>query len=328
MKRKKPEKTASTVIKYTAKRQGRKRNNCTKRELLTFAAEDPFILRNVIPMLHAMGFTEDDTIRHVPRDGLLAWMILWFSHFMTARGVYDRGSGMLALPQWLLIAYLRKTFTRHIATLKNKAARPLHYEAEKARRQEMAAQRRRVTRRSTVSPCPIKEDLLEAWRHVRDSKESLIRFGSMVQDLECYVDNTLRFDSSGRISGRNSGVKGWLRKNLPELAEHYTSVMRYKAAAKKLRQVVGLVDPTPVTAVFGEISMGEVPSVEVVRARAVYLEVVDGVPDVAARIMARIDALCDPERMDEAATLRSWREKYFHEITVRRKSMWWRRMVS
>jgi hypothetical protein len=50
------------------------------------------------------------------------------------------------------------------------------------------------------------------------------------------------------------------------------------------------------------------------------------VPDVAARVMARIDALCDPERTDEAATLRSWREKYERAITVRRKNSWWKRL--
>ena len=239
----------------------------------------------------------------------------------------------------------------------------------------MAAERRRVTRRTTTSPCPSKENLLEAWRHVRDSKESLVRFGSMMQDLECYVDNSLRFDRAGRIVGRNAGVKGWLVENAPEMATHYTSVIRYKAAAKKLRQIVGLADPTPVAEVLGAktgstvrdkndrggdlcnygaeksygagmISLGNAggrgartdqasgtggkdsPPVEVVRARAVYLEVMDGVPDVAAQVMARIDALCDPERMDEIATLRSWREKYATAITVRRKDSWWRRLTA
>ena len=226
----------------------------------------------------------------------------------------------------------------------------------------------------------------------------------MMQDLECYVDNSLRFDHAGRIVGRNAGVKGWLRDNLPELAEHYTSVIRYKAAAKKLRQIVGLADPTPVAMVLGTVRPSQMkakeegymcnygaekhvrnatatrahenaaewdggtsvnaeqgvtaeqgvaaeqggraedlteqekrtreagkdisPPVEVVRARAVYLEVMDGVPDVAAQVLARIDALCDPERTDEAATLRSWREKYESAITVRRKDLWWRRMTA
>ncbi len=363
-----------------------RRRGCTEREMWAFAEEDPSILCDVVPALHALGFGEEDVIRHVPHDGILASLLLGFSRLMTAResaltGRSYGGSAILALPPLVALAFLHRALSRRIAALRNKAARPMHYEAEKARRRAMAEERRRVRRRETTSPCPAREALLEAWRHVRDSKESLVRFGSMMQDLECYVDNSLRMDEYGRIVGRNAGIKGWLRENLPELAKHYSMVMRYKAAAKKLRQVVGLADPMPVAAVLagktdgqggdarkgaadrnkgegeacnhgaekfndgGEIRTdgfhdvvhsctehlrrgGEAPPVEVVRARAVYLEAMEGVPDVAARVMARIDALCDPERLDEAATLRSWREKYEREITVRRKESWWRRLTA
>ena len=342
-----------------------RRNGCTEREMWAFAGDDPSILRDVVPALHSLGFGEEDVVRHVPHDGPLACLLLGLSRLMTARfsprgGAFGDGSGVLALPPLVALAFLRRALSRRIAALRNKAARPMHYEAEKARRRALAAERRRVRRRTTTSPCPAAEALLEAWRRVRDSKESLVRFGSMVQDLECYVDNSLRMDGRGRIVGRNAGVKGWLRENLPELAEHYSSVMRYKAAAKKLRQVVGLADPTPVAAVLADGSHGAegndgggcdhgaenifggegesgdgsggrgagTPPVEVVRARAVYLEAMEGVPDVAARVMARIDALCDPERLDEAATLRGWREKYEREITVRRRESWWRRLIA
>jgi hypothetical protein len=361
-----------------------RRRGCTEREMREFVDDDEFVLCDVVPALHALGFTEDEVIRYVPHDGVLAALVLGLSRFMTARSPYSRGSGILALPPWLMMAFFRRMFTRRIAALRNKAARPAHYEAEKARRQAMAEERRRMSRRMTTSPCPTREALLDAWRHVRDSKESIVRFGSMMQDLECYVDNSLRFDEYGRIVGRNAGVKGWLRENLPELAEHYCSAIRYKAAAKKLRQIVGLVDPTPVAAVLGDdgahcageeeegtrgtgggdscnhgteksdasasrfnASVGsrekeasqagasrvgtqrmETPPVEVVRARAIYLEAMEGIPDVAARVMARIDALCDPERTDDAATLRSWRERYENAITVRRKYSWWRRLTA
>ena len=60
-----------------------------------------------------------------------------------------------------------------------------------------------------------------------------------------------------------------------------------------------------------------------VRARAVYLEAMEGVPDVAARVMTRIDALCDPERTDEAVTLRSWQEKYAHNRNRRVYGFTW-----
>ena len=373
-----------------------RRNGCTEREMFEFINDEPFILCDVIPALHRLGFTEDEVVRYVPHDSTLARIALAASWFLAFPN--KTRSSTLAVPPWILAAFLRRALTRRIATMRNKATRPVHYEAEKVRRRTMAAERRRITRRTTTNPCPSAEDLLNAWRHVRDSKENLVRFGSMIQDLECYVDNSLRFDQAGRIVGRNAGVKGWLREHAPELAEHYTSVIRYKAAAKKLRQIVGLADPTPVVTVLGEAQReadardrtgrtrmeeecnygaeksndegsmshddarrqntradgmggkdariketsrkdtrtkgtgkngtGDSPPVAVVRARAVYLEVMEGVPDVAARVLARIDALCDPERTDEAATLRSWREKYENAITVRRKDLWWRRLTA
>ena len=373
-----------------------RRNGCTEREMLEFINDEPFILCDIIPALHRLGFSEDEVVRHVPHDGPLAQIALAASWFLAFPNKIR--SSTLATPPWILAAFLRRALTRRIAAMRNKEARPIHYEAEKVRRRAMAAERRRITRRTTSNPCPSAENLLNAWRHVRDSKENLIRFGSMMQDLECYVDNSLRFDRAGRIVGRNAGVKGWLREHAPELAKHYTSVIRYKAAAKKLRQIVGLADPTPVIAVLGEtqreadgrdrtrrtrleeernygaekstgeevVSLDDVrgrdtraggmdgkdakmnetsgkdtrtkgmggngtgnsPPVEVVRARAVYLEVMEGVPDVAARVLARVDALCDPERTDEAATLRSWREKYANAITMRRKDSWWRRLTA
>ena len=238
-----------------------RRKGCTEREMWAFAEDDSTILCDVVPALHALGFGEDDVLRHVPHDGPLANLLLNFSRLMTTRfsyrkGDFNDGTGILALPPLVAIAFLHRGISRRIAALRNKAARPAHYEAEKARRREMAAERRRVRRRSTLNPCPGRDSLREAWRHVRDSKESLIHFGSMMQDLECYVDNSLRMDESGRIVGRNAGIKGWLWDNLPELAEHYSLVMRYKAAAKKLRQVVGLADPTPVEAVLAGETQG------------------------------------------------------------------------
>lgn len=324
-----------------------RRNGCTEREMFEFMDDEPFILCDVIPVMHKLGFTEEDVIKYVPHDGILARLTMQFAWFFTYPGRYHPSN--IAVPPWILASFLRRALTRRIAALKNKESRPVHYEAEKARRQAMAKERRRITHRTTMSPCPSAEALLDAWRHVRDSKVSLVRFGSMMQDLECYVDNSLRFDGLGRIVGRNAGIKGWLLENVPEMAAHYTSVIRYKAAAKKLRQIVGLADPTPVTTVLGTDGRnaakasgggedscnygadklnGDSPPVEVVRARAIYLEVMDGIPDVAARVMARIDALCDPERTDDAATLRSWREKYADAITVRRKDVWWRRLTA
>ena len=180
-----------------------------------------------------------------------------------------------------------------------------------------------------------------------------------LEDLECYLDNSLRRNEDGMIVGRNPGVKGWLCDNLSEIYEKYTTAMRYKAAAKKLKQVAELADPTPADVVLppgtaeregsakrdygadetqkesgdGGGSGGNVqekmavPELAVVRARAIWLEVVDGIGPSAAALMARLDALTDPGRVEDANMLATWREKYANEITERTKKRWWRRML-
>ena len=70
-----------------------------------------------------------------------------------------------------------------------------------------------------------------------------------------------------------------------------------------------------------------VPELAVVRARAVWLEVTAGVRGSATALMERLDALTDPERVEDANMLTEWRAKYENEITVRMKSSWWRRMA-
>ena len=260
--------------------------------------------------------------------------------------------------------------TREVDSLRHNIKRPLYYERENARRRALAAERRKVRKRTTLNRCPTREEVLDAWIHVKDSRESMLRFGGMIEDLECYVDSSLRFGPGGAIVGRASGIKGWLQINIPILYTKYTTVMRYKAAAKKLRQVVGLNDPASVSLVLcpqesprddaagaeggktiDKITlrtkshpMGadtilpaaerssprgvetEAMGVEALRARAVYLEAMEGVPDNATRTIERIDELLDPERIEEATMLREWRERYANEITLRTKSRWVKRL--
>lgn len=149
---------------------------------------------------------------------------------------------------WLLqtlVHWLRREATRRVARLKTAAKRPFYYAREKARRQLLAAERRRIARRTTENPCPTREQILDAWLKVGESNENLVRFGSLLEDLACYVDSSLLRDEDGAIVGRRGGIKAWLQTNIPALYLKYTTVMRYKAAAKKLRQLTGLVDPVP-----------------------------------------------------------------------------------
>ena len=261
---------------------------------------------------------------------------------------------------WMYLDVRRRHCSLRVAKLKAAERRPRYYAAENERRRALAAERRRIRKRTTTNACPAREAILDAWSRRRDSHEEAIRFGSLLEDLECYLDNSLRRDGDGVIVGRNPGIKGWLRDNLPEVYVKYTTAMRYKAAAKKLKQVVELADPTPADAVLppaaaegagsvrrdygadeaaegraerrgasgeGTGTGGAVPELAVVRARAIWLEVVGGIGPSATALMARLDALTDPERVEDANMLAGWRGRCANEITERTKKRWWRRML-
>ena len=130
--------------------------------------------------------------------------------------------------------------------------RPLYYARETERRRALALVRRKVPRRSTTAPMPAPDEVLAAWEARKESKEAMIRLGGMLHDLACYVDSRLRFDEDGAVVGRNGGIRGWLKANLPGLVPRYKTLMRYKAMAVKLRQATGTKDPTPTERLLDE----------------------------------------------------------------------------
>lgn len=150
----------------------------------------------------------------------------------------------------LYLKLAQKLSSSTVAKAKAAVRRPKYYAAENERRRSLARNRRKIRNRYTTNICPTREMILEAWDKRRMSHESAIRFGSLLEDLECYLDNSLRRDENGIIIGRNPGIKGWLGENIPEIYAKYATVMRYKAAAKKLKQIVELTDPTPVEVVL------------------------------------------------------------------------------
>lgn len=287
---------------------------------------------------------------------------------------------------WLGASFLRKELTRRIDRARHEIVRPHYYVKEKARRQALAEERRRIRMRMTLNRCPTRDEILDAWVKVKESNEALLRFGSLMEDLECYVDNSLRRTEDGIIVGRRPGIKGWLQMEIPALYLKYTTVMACKAAAKRMRQVLDISDPLPLSAVLGdevrrpepascvdetgrsparcgngqgtrgdgqtqdlgadEIQgagaghglrgrcsadrLCEADEMEVLRARAVYLEVVKPVGDGLRRhaaLAARLKSLTDPEMVEECNMLESWKSKYNHKITVRTKYVWERRLA-
>ena len=123
--------------------------------------------------------------------------------------------------------------------------RPFYYAQEVERRRALALERRKIRRRRTTAPMPTPESLLAAWAERKTSRKAMILLGGMMHDLECYVDNCLRFDEAGNVVGRNGGIRGWLADNVPELLSKYKTLMRYKALAVRLRQVTDTKDPKP-----------------------------------------------------------------------------------
>ena len=137
---------------------------------------------------------------------------------------------------WCLV----KETSRHLRRLR----RPTYYEQERAKRLAWAEERRKITKRTTNHACPTVQQLTDAFRAARQSSANMIRLGSLLEDLECYVNNKPYWSPETRqIVGRHGGIRQWLRENAPELSERYKTLMRYKALSKKFRQAVGIADP-------------------------------------------------------------------------------------
>ena len=145
---------------------------------------------------------------------------------------------------------LRRGLTLRTNALQQKACRSRYYAGDNARRRALAAERRKIRRRTTLNPCPTPDGFRAAFARVKESAEAKIRFGGMVHDLACYVDSCLRYDEAGNIVGRNGGIREWIAENVPELSPRYKTIMRYKALAMRVRQMAGIKDPMPTSSLL------------------------------------------------------------------------------
>ena len=136
---------------------------------------------------------------------------------------------------------MRRKIDQHLHRLR----RPSYYETERMRRLGLTEERRRIRSRTTVNPRPTAEQLREAFLHARDSVENMVRLGSLMEDLECYIDNSLVFGEDGKIIARKGGIRRYIQSEIPDLYKSYKTLMRYKALARRFRQAVGICDPIP-----------------------------------------------------------------------------------
>ncbi len=190
--------------------------------------------------------------------------------------LYDKGDKLSSL--------LNPVY-RHL----RKIQRSSYYEAETRRRRELAVKRRKQGRHTTLNSEPTPSQILEAWNRRKESKERMIHLGSLLLDLECYVDRSFRFDEKGNIIARAGGVRGWINYNLPELEPHYKSLMSYKAMARKLRQAASLPEPYPT-----ERLITEVPAHDIVQ------EILSGPKVTFASILRVLDKHLSPKKVMES----------------------------
>jgi hypothetical protein len=89
---------------------------------------------------------------------------------------------------------------------------------------------------------PSPEELQDLWDTAPRELATRLRIGSRLADLEPTLDSTFVFRKNRagrrRIAYRQPGLKGWLRRNTPDVK--YSTAMHYKKLATRLRQLIGL----------------------------------------------------------------------------------------
>ena len=184
------------------------------------------------------AYRNGHTIGHVPRT---------FESFFrrNARTFEEKVSLLLGVAALFGVYTVATLLYRRLSLLVRRLRRPTYYERERKRRQKLAIARREVRRHHTLNPQPTFDAIRAALRTARNSPEYAIRLGSLLEDLECFVDNTLIHDAQGQIVGRRGGIKRLLQREAPDLFAKYSTIMRYKAMAKRFRQACGSAEPVP-----------------------------------------------------------------------------------
>ncbi len=109
----------------------------------------------------------------------------------------------------------------------------------------------RIREKRPASPSlrgtPTPKELAKDWADRPRTLETCLRLGSRLADLDPTLDHSLvrKPDAAGRlvIRARKGGMKGWLEDH--RVAVGYSTVMRYKKLAQRLRQVLSLDDRLP-----------------------------------------------------------------------------------
>ena len=235
-----------------------KRHILRKRIVLAKRSDEPMTFTERAPKFFkwfeedVMGFDSEEYRREFWREAYkhgrtIGHMPHTLSDQLRSRGrrseivLFDALCIFLLMGGAFAIWVMRRKIDQHLHRLR----RPSYYETERMRRLGLTEERRRIRSRTTVNPRPTAEQLREAFLHARDSVENMVRLGSLMEDLECYIDNSLVFGEDGKIIARKGGIRRYIQSEIPDLYKSYKTLMRYKALARRFRQAIGICDPIP-----------------------------------------------------------------------------------
>ena len=113
---------------------------------------------------------------------------------------------------------------------------------------------------TSAKPPPSLDTLRDAYQRRNESCESMIRLGSMLEDIEAAHGvgyKFEKFDDSGTEDSYfidydtpwQTGIRGFL-KDAPDLLAAYKTLMRYKKLSEGFRKAIGLQDPSPASLAF------------------------------------------------------------------------------
>ena len=127
---------------------------------------------------------------------------------------------------------------------------------ELARRQRL---REKLPDSPSLRGAPTPGELTECWEAVPRSRETCLRLGSRLADLDPTLDRSLvrKKARNGKlvIKARKGGTKGWLADR--HVKSGYSTVMRYKKLAQRLRAVLGLDERLPLEWVMDGVPDGQ-----------------------------------------------------------------------
>ena len=140
--------------------------------------------------------------------------------------------------------------------------------------------------------------LRDALARAHESAEDMLRLGSLMEDLECYVDNSPYFREDGSFAGRRGGIRRLLEEEAPDLYARYKTLMKYKALSKRFRQAVGVGDPIPASSVLPSAEAAVETMAALREAREVFRrsrELISDCEGSVASLAAQLARRVDPD---------------------------------